>query len=144
MPDTDNGLPAPTPIVTEEARPYWEAAAQGRLLLPRCPACATVIWYPRSFCPDCLAADVEWFEATGTGTVYSYTVVRTGQADHPAYRGTAVYVLAYVELAEGVRVMTDIVGCAPEDVHCGQPVRAVFVPTGDGRTALVRFTPLAP
>jgi uncharacterized protein len=133
-------LPAPAPFVHPEVKPFWDATANGRLLLPRCTACAHVIWFPRPFCPECGSLEVEWVEASGRGTVYSFTVNRRGQADLPAYREAGVYVLAYVELEEGPRVMTNIVECDPDQVKIGQRVEVVFHDTGQG-TALPRFRP---
>lgn len=130
-------LPTPAPPVTPETQEFWDATTQGRLLLKRCRSCAAVIWYPRGICPECHSTDTEWFEASGRGTVYSYTVTRRGEG---AYREAAPYVLAYVELAEGPRVMTNIVDCDVESVHVGQPVEVVFHDTGQG-SALVRFRP---
>lgn len=127
-------LPAPAPTVNPDTEPFWSAAAEHRLVLPRCRDCATVIWYPRSLCPHCWSTDVEWFEAAGTGTIYSYSVNRKGFG---AYRDAAPYVLAYVELAEGPRVLTNVVG-DHEALHIGAAVRAVFHDTESG-TALVRF-----
>jgi len=132
-------LPAPSPPVTLETKPYWDAAAQGRLVLPRCEACETVIWYPRSFCPACGSTAVSWIDAAGTGSVYSHTVVRKGQG---AYREAGPYVVAYVELDEGPRVMTNVVGCDPDNVEIGMRVEVVFDPTDKG-TALPRFRPAA-
>ncbi|WP_067670878.1 Zn-ribbon domain-containing OB-fold protein [Nocardia miyunensis] len=134
-------LPSPAPAITEETRPYWEAAAAGQLTLPRCGSCSTVIWYPRGFCPECQATDVEWFEASGRGVVYSYTISRRGRAHNPAFAEAPEVVLAYVELAEGPRVMTNVVDCAEADLRCGLPVHVVFHPTDDGKGALVRFAP---
>ena len=135
-------LPAPEPVVHDDARPYWEAAAEGRLLVSRCTACATVIWYPRGFCPSCGSLDVDWIELPGTGEVYSFAVARRGQA---AYADAAPYVVAYVELdlpdgGPGPRVMTNIVDCDPGSVAVGDRVEAVFHPTERG-VALVRFRP---
>ena len=132
-----SGLPAPAPPVTPETQPFWDAAAEGRLVLPRCDACATVIWYPRLFCPACGSTEVSWFDASGRGTVHSCTVTRKGGG---AYRHAGPYVLAYVELEEGPRVLTNVVGCPPEEVHIGQAVEAVFDPTGEG-PSLLRFRP---
>lgn len=132
-----SGLPTPVPRPTLETAPFWEATAEGRLVLPCCDACGFVIWYPRMFCPDCGSTAVHWIEASGAGTVYSYTVTRKGQG---AYRDAGPYVMAYVELAEGPRVMTNIVGVDPGAVHIGQAVRVVFDDTGEG-PALPRFTP---
>lgn len=128
-------LPNFAPPVTPETKPFWDATAEGRLVLPKCRACATVIWYPRTICPKCHSMDVDWVEASGRGTVYSFTVVRRG-----GYAGGNDYVLAYVELAEGPRMMTNIVECDPDQVACGQAVEAVFHDTGHG-SALVRFRP---
>jgi uncharacterized OB-fold protein len=133
-------LPAPAPFVHAEVQPFWDATAAGRLVLPRCTACAGYIWYPRPYCPACGSLGVEWVEVSGRGTVYSYTVNRRGQADMPAYREAGTYVLAYVELEEGPRVMTNIVDCDPDTVRIGQRVEVVFHDTGQG-TALPRFRP---
>jgi uncharacterized OB-fold protein len=134
-------LPAPAPFVNPEAKPFWDGTAEGRLLLPRCDDCQTVIWYPRPFCPECASLHVSWFEATGRGSIYSFTVNRRGQADLPDYRDAGTYVLAYVELDVGPRVMTNIVDCDPDAVRIGQAVEVVFHDTGQG-SALPRFRPL--
>jgi uncharacterized OB-fold protein len=83
---------------------------------------------------------VTWIEASGRGKIYSFTVNRRGAADLPAYREAGVYVLAYVELEEGPRMMTNIVDCDPDSVRIGQDVELVFHDTGQG-TALARFRP---
>ncbi|MCL3819415.1 Zn-ribbon domain-containing OB-fold protein [Aeromicrobium wangtongii] len=136
----DPQLPSPEPWLTEETRPFWSAAAQGHLVLPRCADCATLVWHPRPFCPRCRSWDIEWTELSGRGTVYSFTVNRTGRAEHAAYQQAPTYVLAYVQLAEGPRILTNIVDIDPADVRIDLPVRAVFHPT-DGEHALVRFAP---
>ncbi|TDB83798.1 Zn-ribbon domain-containing OB-fold protein [Actinomadura sp. KC216] len=119
---------------------FWTATAEGRLLLPRCESCATVIWYPRPFCPRCGGRDVTWFPASGEATVYSYTVVRKARGE---YRDLTPYVVAYVELAEGPRILTNIVGCDPSEVIIGQPVTLVFDAPKEGAAArLYRFRPL--
>jgi uncharacterized OB-fold protein len=130
-------LPTPTPLVNVETKQFWDATAEGKLLLPRCNACSTVIWYPRAFCPECSSFDISWIQASGRGTIYSYTVNRRGQGD---YRDLA-YVVAYVELAEGPRMLTNIVDCDFETVRVGQEVELVFHPTGSGQ-ALPRFRPV--
>jgi hypothetical protein len=135
-------LPAPAPDVNPETRAYWDATAQGRLLLKRCLDCGSVIWYPRALCPDCASMRTEWFASAGRGRVYSYTINHRGQG---AYSGAGPYVLAYVELDEGPRVMTNIVGAdllgeGPGAVAVGLRVEVVFDDTGEG-TALPRFRP---
>lgn len=133
-----SGLPTPSPVVTEETAPFWEAAAEGRWVLPRCRRCGGWIWYPRRFCPDCASRDVEWVEASGRGTVYTFTRIRRGRGPWAEH---LPYVVAYVELDEGPRVLTNIVGCDPDDVHIGMPVQVVFEPADDGGGVLYRFRP---
>jgi uncharacterized OB-fold protein len=130
-------LPAPSPQVNVETQRFWDATAEGKLLLPRCKACGLVIWYPREFCPECNSFDVDWFEASGRGTIYSYTVNRRGQGD---YRDLS-YVLAYVELEEGPRVLTNIVDCEHDQITVGQSVKVVFHAT-QGGPSLPRFRPV--
>ena len=133
-------LPAPPPAVNPETKPFWDATAEGRLLLKRCLDCGSVIWYPRAICPQCASLRTEWFEAAGRGCIYSYTVNHRGEG---AYQGSPPFVLAYVELAEGPRVMTNIVGAQESDLDVGLPVELVFHDTGDG-AALPRFQAVVP
>ncbi len=130
-------LPVPAPERTPETHPFWEGTAGGLLLLARCDACALVIWYPKTHCPGCGRDAVSWIAASGNGTVYSYSVVHRGTG---AFRDAAPFVVAYVELTEGPRVLTNIVGCEPDEVSIGQRVRVVFFDTGEG-CALYRFVP---
>lgn len=132
------GLPTPEPIVHPDSAAFWAATAEGRLLLQRCSSCDAVIWYPRALCPECGSQDISSFQASGRGTVYTWTRTFKGMFD---YAGADPYVLAYVELEEGPRVMTNIVDT--DDVHIGQQVQAVFHDAGNG-AALVRFRPVAP
>jgi uncharacterized protein len=130
-------LPVPAPGVNPETKEFWDATAAGRLLLKRCLDCGSVIWYPRALCPECASLRTEWFESSGRGRVYSYTVNHRGEG---VYAGAAAFVLAYVELDEGPRVMTNIVEADGADLAVGLPVEVVFQDTGEG-TALPRFRP---
>jgi uncharacterized protein len=132
-------LPIPVPEVTSETAAFWAATAEGTLLLPRCDHCDTVIWYPREFCPACGSLEVAWIPASGRGSVYSFTIIRRGA---PPYDQSAPYVVAYVELAEGPRVLTNIVECDVDEVEIGMPVEVVFHDTGEG-SALYRFRPVS-
>jgi hypothetical protein len=114
----------PLPRIDEESRGFWEGLARHELGVQRCRACGTVRFYPRAVCPACLSGDTEWRRASGRGTVYSFTVTRQNQA--PGFREEVPYVLAVVELEEGVRLMTNIVGCPPDQVRIGMPVEVVF------------------
>lgn len=130
-------LPAPAPPVNPETAPFWEATAQGRLLVKKCRDCGTLIWYPRAICPECHGLNTEWLEVSGRGTVYSCTVNHRGEGP---YQGLPPFVLAYVELAEGPRIMTNIVEAGGAGVAVGDPVEVVFHDTGEN-AALPRFRP---
>jgi uncharacterized OB-fold protein len=112
------------PLPDAETAPYWDAAREGRLLIKRCRACSEAFFYPRTYCPRCWSAETEWVEASGEGTVYTFTVVY--QNDLPPFRDRVPYVVAIVELAEGVRMTTNVEGVEPEAVRCGMPVRVAF------------------
>ena len=114
-----------------ETRPFWEAAAEGRLLLKACRACGRAHWFPKVVCPFCHAQDLEWREASGRGTVYTYSVMR---------RVETPYVVAYVKLEEGPTLLTNEVDCDVDSVRIGQPVQGRFRPAREGRSVPV-FTP---
>ncbi len=145
---TESNLPTNAAYPTLDSEPFWDALNDDRLHLPRCTACAYVIWYPRHHCPNCGAGrdQIEWFDASGRGAVYSYTVVRRNRG---SWGEILPYIVAYVELDEGPRIMTNIVECDPESVTIGQAVEAVFhsVPEArqreHGATGVLRFRPSA-
>lgn len=130
-------LPVPAPLVTPANERFWAATAQNRFELQRCTECDTVVWFPQRLCPECWTESLGTFDAAGTGTVYSFTVVRRGNGD---WRGAVPFVLAYVELDEGPRVLTNIVDCDPDDVHIDMPVSLVWHDTGEN-SSLYRFRP---
>jgi len=129
MATQERKIPAPDP--SPETRPFWEAAAAGRLLVGKCKTCGKSHYYPRALCPVCGSDATEWVEATGRGTVYSYSVMR---------RLPVPYALAYVILDEGVTMMTNIVDCDLDAIRIGQRVRLVFKPT-EGGPPVPMFTP---
>jgi len=136
-------LPAKAVEPNSENLQFFEGAEQGRLVLPRCTACGFVIWFPREICPECGSQDVDWFEASGNGSIYSCTVTRRIPG---SWGKAAPFVLAYVELDEGPRVMTNIVDCDPEQVAIGDRVKAVFEEAtdrdGNPGPPLLRFRPV--
>lgn len=111
-------IPAPTP--TPDTERLWAAAQRGALLVKRCTSCGKAHWYPRTLCPFCHSVEVEWTEASGKGVIYSFSVM---------HRAEIPYVVAYVTLAEGPTMMTNIVGARLESLAIGQPVTVTFVPT---------------
>jgi uncharacterized OB-fold protein len=117
---------ADIPIIDSASAPYWDAARQGRLLIAECGACGKVHHYPRPFCPHCWSDEVQPVQASGTGTLYTYSTVYAN--DLPPFRDRLPYVAAIVELAEGPRVMTTIEGVAPDRLRVGMAVTASFRP----------------
>lgn len=124
---TDKSVEKPRadlPTVEADTRPYWDAAKAGTLLIAECGACGKVHHYPRPFCPFCWSEDVHPREASGRGTLYTYSTVYVNDL-HP-FKTRLPYVAALVELEEGPRLMTNIEGCEPDDLSVGMPVEVDF------------------
>jgi uncharacterized OB-fold protein len=116
MAAAERKIPAP-PVNAENAR-YYEAAAQGKLLVGHCGACNAFHCYPRVLCPHCLSERTDWREASGRGVVYAYSVMRRGVPEP--------YAIAYVALDEGVTMLANLVDCDFDAIRIGRKVRAVF------------------
>jgi uncharacterized OB-fold protein len=129
-PYRDRKIPPP-PLNPGDER-FFDAAAQGKVMLKRCAACGEFHFYPRPLCPFCFSDRTEWVEAQGTGTVYTFSVTRRA--------GPVPYAIAYVTLDEGVSMMTNIVDCDLDTIRIGQRVRVVFKPT-DGGPPVPMFAP---
>jgi uncharacterized OB-fold protein len=117
----------PAPILTEDNQFFWDAAAQGRLVARRCRGCGRLHHPPRPVCPACHSLEHEIVELGGTGTVYSYAVLHHPQ--NPRFTYPLVGVL--VDLDEGIRVVSNLVGVEPAEVRIGMPVRVAFASTAD-------------
>jgi len=122
----------PAPMVDSANAPFWKAACDGVLMIKRCQACGEAHWYPRPHCPHCGGSETDWVPASGSGTIYSYTVTRKA--------GPVPYVLAYVTLDEGVTMLTNIVDAEMEALHIGQRVCVTFRQT-EGGGAVPVFRP---
>ncbi len=109
-----------------EFRPFWEAVDAGRLCFPCCRACRRFHWYPLTRCPHCRSADIAWTEIAGPAAVYSWTVV--SHAFDPAFRDRLPYIVALVEFrdAPGVRLVTNLIDVAPEEVRFDMAVVPAF------------------
>jgi hypothetical protein len=130
----------------DESGPFWDATRQGRLLVQWCTSCDRGVFYPRVFCPYCepahaSATTLEWREASGRATVHAAVVEHRPQAAGTTFSGGEPYCIALVDLEEGVRMMTNIVGCPPAAVHSGMAVTVSWEPLSDGRQ-LALFRPL--
>jgi uncharacterized OB-fold protein len=128
----------PTP--DENTQPYWDGTREGKLLIKRCGDCGRAHFYPRPFCPHCWSEKVTWEEASGRGTLYTYSVVHVN--DLPPFPERVPYVAAIVDLDEGPRVMTNIVDCDFDALQVGMPVEVTFREETEAVT-LALFRPAA-
>lgn len=118
---------------------YWNKLEDGELWLQYCPDCKAYIFYPRSICPHCLAADWEWMQVSGRGSLYSYTTVYVSSL--PEFAGEVPYVYAIVELNEGIRMPANILNCPLENLRIDLPLELIIIKR-DGRN-LPAFQPLS-
>jgi uncharacterized OB-fold protein len=124
-------LQPPAPRVNADGIEYWQSAEQGKLVLRECAACGKVHFPPRHLCPACWSDDLRWCQASGEGRVYTFTVMR--RAPLPEFAGRLPYVVALVDLAEGPRMMANIVGEDAFSVAIGDRVRVCFEQRGERR-----------
>lgn len=130
------------PVADVETAEYWDAAARGVLVIKHCNRCDRDFFYPREHCPKCWSTDTTWVESAGLGTVYTFTVIE--QNDLPPFRDRLPYVVAIVELDEGVRMTSNVEGIDPAEVGCGLRVQVSFREEArdDGVVHLPVFTPV--
>ncbi|MBN9098753.1 MAG: OB-fold domain-containing protein [Pseudonocardia sp.] len=130
----------PTPYPSPVSRPFWDACARHELLLQRCAACAAAVFYPRSVCPACGSSELAWEPASGAGTLYSYTVAR--RPTHRKLADRVPYVIAIVELDEGPRLTSTVVGSDPDDLAIGGRLQVDF--EDDENVSFPRFRVVTP
>lgn len=123
------------PVPDADSEPYWAGIRAGELRLQRCDSCAAAVFYPRAVCPHCGGGALSWFRAAGTATVYSYTVAHRAFGE---FAGQAPFTVALVDLDEGVRMMTRIIGVPPGGVRIGQRVRMEIAQVGDAHLPCFR------
>ncbi len=134
--------PRPQPRFPEpDTQPFWEATKRHELTYQTCNKCNAVIFYPRSHCPKCGSGDITRRVSQGAGAVYTFTVIM--QSRHPAFAELGPYAVAYVDLDEGFRIMTNIVGVQDpiRDIQCGMRVKLRWHEQGEGQLALPMFEP---
>ena len=128
----------PMPIATYISAPFWDGLKAGKILMQHCGACQKWTFYPRRHCSHCLSDQVEFREVSGEGTLYTYTVARIPTL--PEFAGLEPQLLAVVELDEGVRVNTTLVGLQESDIEIGMRVKPVRARVSEDGTVLLRFT----
>jgi len=130
----------PLPHIDEENRPWWEAAKRHELYIQKCRDCGDLRHHPRALCTNCMSSNTEWVKCSGKGKIYTFTV--TNQNGAAGFRDSLPYVLAWVEIDEGLRILTNIVDCPPAQVKIDQRVEVVFDDVTPEVT-LVKFRPAA-
>ena len=129
----------PLPAPDADSKPYWDAARQHKLMMPRCRGCGYLSFPPGHFCRRCRSGDLDWTEVAGRGKVYTFSVMHD-----TLVRGLdPPYVLAQVELdvQPGLRMVCNIIECSPRDVHIGMPVDVTFQDVSEDVT-LPQFRPV--
>lgn len=126
----------PTPDL--ETQPFWDGAREDKLLIRRCLDCHKTHFYPRPFCPTCWSTNVEWMEASGRATLYTWSVVHRN--DLPPFGDRVPYVAAVVELEEGPRMITNVVESEFDSLEVGMALRVAYQPISDDVTIPV-FAP---
>ena len=133
---SDYAKPIPTP--SEDSRPYWEATKTHEMKLQQCRACGAFRFPPAEVCPECTSEDYEWKPVSGKGRVFSFVIYH--RAYHPGFQEELPYVVAVIELDEGPRMLSNVIGCKPEEVRCDMPVEVTYEDITDEMT-LPKFRP---
>ena len=115
----------PVPVATPESDFFWDKTRKHELWIQKCVDCDTAFFYPRMICPDCLEDKIEWFKTSGKGFLYTYMI---NHRPPPGFEDEAPYAIALVQLDEGPRMMTNIVGIenTPENLVLDMPLEVVF------------------
>lgn len=128
-------LPQPNP----DTKPFWDGCSKHELRFQKCRNCSHVRWPPSIICPMCYTQDTEWIRSGGRGKIYTFVVYH--QAFHKAFENDLPYVTAIIELEEGPRLLSNIVGCRPQDVRCGMPLEVTWEDINE-EFSLPKFKPI--
>jgi uncharacterized OB-fold protein len=124
-----HGYQKPLPVPDEASLPFFQGAREHRLMIQQCRACGTAHWPVRSRCPVCFSTEIVWVQASGQGTLSTFTLVH--QVAHPGFACEVPYVLAEVDLPEGLRILSTIVGCPHAELCIGMPLAVTFEDISD-------------
>ena len=128
----------PAPVPDETSAPFFDGARAGKLMLQHCSSCNDWSWPVRERCPHCFAATLQWRQASGRGTLYTFTIMH--QAMNPGFASSVPYNVAQIDLTEGVRVTSNITGAGNDALRVGMALEVVFEDTGDG-VSIPKFRP---
>jgi len=132
----DYDMTKPLPQTQPWTQAFWDGTREGKLLVQVCQRCRARIFAPRKRCPECWSTDLGWIESVGRGTIYTFSTAYS--MVEPRFMDELPYTIAYVDLAEGVRMMTRIVDCDPADLAIGMEVEVAFQERGDFRLPIFR------
>jgi uncharacterized OB-fold protein len=118
-------IPRLRPEVTRDSKPYWDGLKEGLLMIQQCADCGTYRHYPRPVCPQCYSMNVNWREASGKGTVHSWTV--SHHAFHPSFKKSLPQIFVTADLEEGVRINAELIDGNADELAVGKPVRVSFI-----------------
>ena len=141
MAEEKKEIPKPLPEITPVTQLFWEAAASGKLVMQRCAECRSWVWCPRPACVECGSEKLSWTPLGGRGRIFAFTVIRevVGRALR-GFAGDIPYVTAWIDLDEGPRICSNVIGCPIEQIAIGMPVEVVFEKAGAG-IFLPKFKP---
>jgi uncharacterized OB-fold protein len=128
----------PIPIPDEDSKPFFEGAREQRLMIQQCTNCGTMMWPAKPRCDNCLLPTVTWVQASGKGTLYSFVLMH--QIYHPGFASETPYNIVQVDIEEGLRIVSNVVGCSNADLAIGMPLEVTFETISDEVT-LPRFKP---
>jgi uncharacterized OB-fold protein len=133
MAEAIKDIPKPLPEITPITKPFWEAAAGGKLVMQRCGDCHSWVWCPRPACVECGSEKLNWTPLSGRGHVFAFTVIRevVGRALR-GFEKEIPYVTAWIDLDEGPRICSNVVGCPIQKVAIGMKVEVFFEEAGQG------------
>ena len=119
----------PIPTITPDLAEFFAGARQGRLMVQRCDECGTLRFPAHALCANCLGTKSKWTPVSGRGEVYSFNIMH--QVYHPGFAGEVPYAVVVVKLAEGPKILSNLVGIKPHEIRCGMPVEVVFEKVSD-------------
>ena len=114
----------PLPVTDEDTQPFWDFCRIHELRVQKCLRCGELHYPPSPICPHCLNMESEWFKLSGKGQVFSYIIVR--RRYHPGFAAELPYTVAIIETQEGIRMLSNVIGCKPEEVTIGMAVEVAF------------------
>jgi len=125
----------------EASRPFFDGAAKGLLMIQRCNDCKAWLAPVARLCTECLSESIGWAQASGRGRVHTFGIMH--QVYHPGFQSEVPYNITIVELEEGPRLQTNVVGCSNADIRVGMKVQAVFE-HASGTVSVPKFRPASP